>query len=213
MADRSGQHFGNYRLVRSLGTGRLCRGVPGPACAAQSASGHQGAACPSHREPRPSTSSRKPQTIATLVHPSIIRIFDFDVQDGVPFPGDGLRPRWLLAPALSQGEPGSLTPDHLLREAGGRRLAVRPRAEVHPPRRQAGEYAAGPARGGIALRLWHRDLAHSSGSLSTQEAVGTLAYMAPEQIEGHPRAASDQYALGVRGLRMALWPAAPLRAH
>jgi peptide/nickel transport system substrate-binding protein len=40
-------------------------------------------------------------------------------------------------------------------------------------------------------------LAHSSGSLSTQEAVGTLPYMAPEQIEGHPRAASDQYALGV----------------
>ncbi|MFL5665259.1 MAG: protein kinase domain-containing protein [Ktedonobacteraceae bacterium] len=40
-------------------------------------------------------------------------------------------------------------------------------------------------------------LAHSSASLSTQEAIGTLAYMAPEQIERHPRAASDQYALGV----------------
>src|SRR6266496_6708726 len=40
-------------------------------------------------------------------------------------------------------------------------------------------------------------LAHSSASLSAQEAVGTLPYMAPEQIEGHPRAASDQYALGV----------------
>src|SRR2546421_4402329 len=40
-------------------------------------------------------------------------------------------------------------------------------------------------------------VAHSSGSLSTQEAMGTLAYMAPEQIEGHPRTASDQYALGV----------------
>jgi serine/threonine protein kinase len=40
-------------------------------------------------------------------------------------------------------------------------------------------------------------LAHSSASLSTQEAIGTLSYMAPERIEGHPRAASDQYALGV----------------
>jgi serine/threonine protein kinase len=37
---------------------------------------------------------------------------------------------------------------------------------------------------------------HGSGSLSTKEAIGTLAYMAPEQIEGHPREASDQYALG-----------------
>src|SRR5262249_54854303 len=40
-------------------------------------------------------------------------------------------------------------------------------------------------------------LAHSSASLSTQEAIGTITYMAPEQIEGHPRAASDQYALSV----------------
>ena len=29
-------------------------------------------------------------------------------------------------------------------------------------------------------------LAHSSASLSTQAAVGTLPYMAPEQIDGHP---------------------------
>src|SRR5438045_8191609 len=40
-------------------------------------------------------------------------------------------------------------------------------------------------------------LAHSSASLSTQEAIGTISYMAPEQIEGHPRAASDQYTFAV----------------
>jgi serine/threonine protein kinase len=42
-------------------------------------------------------------------------------------------------------------------------------------------------------------IAHSTSSLNvdTQGTSGTLAYMAPEQIEGHPRAASDQYALGV----------------
>src|SRR6266699_6121593 len=42
-------------------------------------------------------------------------------------------------------------------------------------------------------------LAHSTSSLSAsgQGTVGTIAYMAPEQIEGHPRAASDQYSLGV----------------
>src|SRR5260221_4590515 len=40
---------------------------------------------------------------------------------------------------------------------------------------------------------------HSTSSLSTsaEGTSGTLAYMAPEQIEGHPRPASDQYALGV----------------
>ncbi len=42
-------------------------------------------------------------------------------------------------------------------------------------------------------------ITHSTSSLSTtaEGTSGTLAYMAPEQIEGHPRPASDQYALGV----------------
>jgi class 3 adenylate cyclase/DNA-binding CsgD family transcriptional regulator len=40
-------------------------------------------------------------------------------------------------------------------------------------------------------------VAHSTGSLSAEAAVGTIAYMAPEQIQGHPRPASDQYTLGV----------------
>src|SRR5437588_12548207 len=44
---------------------------------------------------------------------------------------------------------------------------------------------------GIAL------IAQSSRYQSTQEVIGTVAYMAPEQIQGKPRRASDQYALGI----------------
>src|SRR5207244_9682718 len=44
---------------------------------------------------------------------------------------------------------------------------------------------------GIAL------VAQSSRYQSIQEMAGTMAYMAPEQIQGKPRPASDQYALGV----------------
>ena len=42
-------------------------------------------------------------------------------------------------------------------------------------------------------------ISHSTSSLNVgaEGTSGTLAYMAPEQIEGHPRPASDQYALGV----------------
>src|SRR5205807_1232699 len=44
---------------------------------------------------------------------------------------------------------------------------------------------------GIAL------VAQSSRYQSAQEMAGTMAYMAPEQIQGKPRPASDQYALGI----------------
>jgi serine/threonine protein kinase len=37
----------------------------------------------------------------------------------------------------------------------------------------------------------------SSSDQATQGIAGTTAYMAPEQLQGHPRPASDQYALGV----------------
>src|SRR5260370_7746241 len=40
-------------------------------------------------------------------------------------------------------------------------------------------------------------IAHSTQSQALQEVGGTAPYMAPEQIQGKPSPASDQYALGV----------------
>jgi WD40 repeat protein len=39
--------------------------------------------------------------------------------------------------------------------------------------------------------------AHNTQSLPTQESAGTVLYMAPEQLRGKARPASDQYALGI----------------
>ncbi len=40
-------------------------------------------------------------------------------------------------------------------------------------------------------------ISQSSRSQQTQEVAGSVTYMAPEQLKGKPRSASDQYALGV----------------
>src|SRR5947209_7058232 len=40
-------------------------------------------------------------------------------------------------------------------------------------------------------------VAQSTRMQLTQETVGTISYMAPEQIQAHPRPASDQYSLGI----------------
>jgi serine/threonine protein kinase len=40
-------------------------------------------------------------------------------------------------------------------------------------------------------------MAHSTASMKQVDHSGTAHYMAPEQFEGHPRPASDQYALAI----------------
>jgi hypothetical protein len=40
-------------------------------------------------------------------------------------------------------------------------------------------------------------LAHTTSSMSEADQAGTVPYMAPEQLRGRPRPASDQYALGI----------------
>jgi ABC-type transport system substrate-binding protein/serine/threonine protein kinase len=139
------------------------------------------------------------ETIAKLSHPSIIRISDFDVQDGTPFlvmdyaQGGSLRqryPRGSLVP-LPQIVSYVKQMSAALQYAHDKRFIHR---DVKPENMLIGQHQEILLSDfGIAT------MAQSTSSLdaSTQGTSGTLAYMAPEQIEGQPRPASDQYALGI----------------
>jgi peptide/nickel transport system substrate-binding protein len=196
MADRLGQQFGNYRLVSLLGQGGYAEVYLG-----QHVRFNQQAAIKvmhaylSGQEAE--HFQHEAETIATLAHPSIVRVFDFDVQDGVPFlvmeyaPNGSLRrrsPRGSLMP-LPQIVSSVKQVADALQYAHEQKFIHR---DVKPENMLLGR------REEVLLSDFGlAALAHSSASLSAQPTVGTLAYMAPEQIEGHPRAASDQYALGV----------------
>src|SRR6266849_11103659 len=196
MADRTGQQFGNYRLVRLLGQGGYAEVYLGQHLRLT----QQAAIKVLHAhltEAEAEHFYQEAQTISTLVHPSIIRVFDYDVQDGVPFlvmdyaPNGSLRqryPKGSVVP-LPQIVPYVKQVAAALQYAHEQKFIHR---DVKPENMLVGrQQEVLLSDFGLAA------LAHSSASLSTQEAVGTLPYMAPEQIEGHPRAASDQYALGV----------------
>ena len=195
MANRSGEHFGNYRLVRLLGQGGFAEVYLGQhlRLAQQAAIKVLHAHLTDTEEEH---FHQEAQTISTLVHPRIIRVFDYDVQDGVPFlvmdyaPGGSLRklyPRGSVVP-LSQIVSYVKQVADALQYAHEQKFIHR---DVKPENILLGR------RDEVLLSDFGiATIAHSSGSLSTKEAVGTLSYMAPEQIEGHPRAASDQYALG-----------------
>src|SRR5438067_11828793 len=98
MADRVGQQFSNYRLVALLGQGGFAEVYLGQHVRLEL----QAAIKVLHThltDQEAEHFQQEAQTIAKLTHPSIVRILDYDVQDGVPFlvmdyaPGGSLRRR------------------------------------------------------------------------------------------------------------------------
>ncbi len=198
MADRVGQQFGNYRLVSLLGQGGYAEVYLG-----QHVRLNQQAAIKvlhTHLTDQEAEHfQQEAQLISTLVHPAIVRVFDYDVQEGTPFlvmdyaPNGSLRrryPKGSLMP-LPQIVSSVKQVAAALQYAHEQKLIHR---DVKPENMLVGR------REEVLLSDFGiATVAHSTDSLSAsgQGTVGTIAYMAPEQIEGHPRVASDQYALAV----------------
>src|SRR5712692_2138175 len=99
MSDRLGQQFGNYRLVTLLGQGGYAEVYLGQHVRLEL----QAAIKVLHAYLTGGEAEhfqQEAQTIARLAHPSIVRVFDFDVQDGMPFlvmdyaPNGSLRRRY-----------------------------------------------------------------------------------------------------------------------
>ncbi len=196
MADRVGQQFGNYRLVTLLGQGGYAEVYLGQhvrlslQAAIKVLHAHLTAKEAEHFE-------QEAQTIARLAHPSIMRVLDFDVQEGVPFLVMDYAPNGSLRRRHPAGEvvPLSQIVSYVKQVAEALQYAHEHKVvhrDVKPENMLVGR------REEVLLSDFGiATVAHSTSSLSAEAAVGTIAYMAPEQIQGHPRPASDQYALGV----------------
>src|SRR6266516_3268318 len=198
MNDRVGQQFGNYRLVSLLGQGGYAEVYLGQhvrfkqQAAIKVLHAHLSSQEAEHFQ-------QEAETIATLAHPSIVRVFDFDVQEGIPFlvmdyaPNGSLRQRYPKGKLVPLPQIVSFVKQvaAALQYAHDKKYIHR---DVKPENMLIGQHQEMLLSDfGIAT------IAHSTSSLSAnaEGTSGTLAYMAPEQIEGHPRPASDQYALGV----------------
>src|SRR5207248_10406754 len=84
VADRSSQQLGNYRLIRMLGRGGFAEVYLGQHIRLNTLAAVK--ILHTHLTDQDTEGFLlEAQTIAALVHPSIIRVFDYDVQDGAPF--------------------------------------------------------------------------------------------------------------------------------
>lgn len=197
MSDKTGKQIGNYRLIRLLGKGGFAEVWLG-----EHIHLHTYAALKILQPLDPAVQKmflKEAKVITALSHPNIVRLFDYTIENTVPViimeyaPNGSLRDRHQrgnlvplatvlsylkqIAPALDYAHNTiihrDIKPDNMLIKANGDILL---------------------SDFGIVAAI------HSTLSVQTQTGktyAGTAYYSAPEQHQGKPVLASDQYALGI----------------
>jgi len=170
---RAGQQLGNYRLERLLGRGGFAEVYLGYHLRLQ----RQAAikvllASLSEQEVEPF--EQEARVIAALDHPNIVRILDFDVQNGIPFLVMDYLPHGTLRQRCAQGECVPLPTvvsqvkqvAEALQYAHDQRLIHR---DVKPENMLIGR------RGEVVLSDFGiAAIAHSTSSMTAQASVGTI---------------------------------------
>ncbi|HEX9135244.1 MAG TPA: serine/threonine-protein kinase [Ktedonobacteraceae bacterium] len=196
MTDHSGQQLGNYHLLRLLGQGGFADVYLGEHVYLNT----QAAIKVLHTQLTQDMRVHflgEAQTIARLRHPHIVRVLDFGVENMIPFLVMEYAPNGTLRQLYPRGSRLSLPliVSYIKQIAGALQHAHDQRLihrDVKPENMLLGQNNQVLLSDfGIAT------IAHTSHSLHTQDFSGTIAYMAPEQIQGKSRPASDQYALAV----------------
>ena len=199
MVDLIGQQLGNYRLLRLLGRGGFADVYLGEQAYIKSS-----AACKVVRTPFTEEQStaflQEARILVRLRHPHIVRALDFAVEAGIAYlvleyaPGGTLRtlcPKGARLPLdtilrVVRQVTSALQYAHdqgfIHRDVKPENLLLGPQGEV--------------LLSDFGLAVFAPYAHHYSTQASVASGAGTSPYLAPEQLQGQPQPASDQYALG-----------------
>jgi serine/threonine protein kinase len=194
MVDRINQHLGNYRLIKQLGKGGFATVYLGEHVLLKTQ-----AAIKVFNTPVTDESTlgflKEARTVAALDHAHIISVLDCGVDGHTPFlvmkyaPGGTLRQRYPRGSRLSSDKIVHYVTQiaDALQYAHDKKIIHR---DVKPANMLLGlSNTVYLSDFGIALIAQTTQI--------TQDIIGTLDYMAPEQFVGRPSRASDQYSLGI----------------
>lgn len=192
--------LGRYRLLKSLGSGGFAKVYLGQHIDLDTPAAIKVLRTDSRLSQAEKERFRQEaRTIAQLKHPHIIRILDFNADGKFPYlvmeyaPNGSLSVRYQGKPALKVAVALSYIKQvaSALQFAHDRQVV---HCDVKPENMLLGDQKQVLLTDfGIAVVL------HSN--LRTQQALGTMHYMSPEQFAGKPERASDQYALAVTAYR------------
>jgi predicted ATPase/DNA-binding NarL/FixJ family response regulator len=201
MIDRVGHQLGNYRLIRLLGRGGFADIYLGEHVYLKSLAALKILRMSLSEEER-TAFLKEAQTLTQLAHPNIVRVLDFAVEDDQPYlvmdyaPNGSLRERH---PAGSRLPLHSII-EYISQVASALQFA-HDKSFVHrdikPENMLLGTRSEVLLSDfGISVFASRTEPQYSTNHIA-QSVAGTSRYMAPEQLQGHPQPASDQYALGV----------------
>lgn len=197
MEHHIGQQLGNYRLTSLLGQGGFAEVYLGehvylktPAAIKVLHNRLAGSA-------ELAAFLDEARMVARLAHPHIVRVLDFGVDGETPFLVMDYAPGGTLRQHHQRGERLPLTTIvHYVRQVADALHYAHEEKVIHRDVKPE-NMLVGPRQEIVLSDFGIALVAQSSRYQSTQEVIGTAAYMAPEQIQGKPRPASDQYALGI----------------
>jgi serine/threonine protein kinase len=198
MADHVDQQLGNYRIIRLLGSGAFADVYLGEHIYLKS---HAAIKILRAQIQQKEIDSflKEAQIIARLIHPHIVRVLDFGVEGKIPFlvmdyvPNGSLRNHYPKGTRL----PLLIVISYIKQIASALQQAhnVKPEPIVHrdvkPENMLLGQNDE------VLLSDFGIATIAATYLQRQQDVAGTLPYMAPEQIQGKPRRASDQYSLGI----------------
>ncbi len=196
MIDRVGQQLGNYRLLHLIGRGNFAEVYLGEHLHLGTQAAIKVLYANLSDEGREKLRSEA-RTMARLIHPHIVRVLDFQVEDGLPF----LVMEYAPNGSLRQRHPkGTTVPPNFVvsyvRQVAEALDYIHAQKLIHRDVKPE-NLLLGPQNEVLLTEFDIAIISQSSRSQQTQEALGSVTYMAPEQLKGKPRPASDQYALGV----------------
>ena len=197
MTDYSGQRLGSYQVTGLIGRGGFADVYLGEHIYLKSQVALKMLSTTVTKQEDMDNFLKEAQTVARLIHPHIIRVTDFGVENDIPFLVMDYAPNGTLRQRHPHGTRLPLVTvvpyvrqlANALQYAHDKNVIHR---DVKPENMLLGQgNDILLSDFGIAL------MTQSSRYQNVLEMVGTVSYMAPEQIQGKPRPASDQYALAV----------------
>jgi predicted ATPase/serine/threonine protein kinase/DNA-binding CsgD family transcriptional regulator len=199
MTDRVGHQLGNYRLLKLIGRASFAEVYLGEHqhLNTQAAIKVLNTHFTSEDKDRFYAEAR---TIARLTHPHIVRILDFDVSDGFPFLIMEYAPNGTLRQRHPKGTrvPLDIVVSYIKQVANALQY-IHTQKLIHRDVKPE-SMLLGNNDEILLTEFGTAIIAQSTRSAQArqpQEVTESVVYMAPEQLMGKPRPASDQYALAV----------------